>query len=161
MPGRDLLVARGGVRGGPAPPAPPAGGAPGVPAGRGSATGPALWASVELDIDGRDVGGITMSLQPGATVSGRIAFDGAPVPDIATMRPRLMLRPVLNPFPGAERGRGRCGDGTFDEGRGARSFPAGARFLESADRRSARVGDREWLMRPSTSAAASRSATWW
>lgn len=39
-------------------------------------TGATLWASEELDIDGRDIDGLEIHLQPGLTMSGTIQFEG-------------------------------------------------------------------------------------
>lgn len=79
---------------------------PGGPGGRG---GPGvitqvLWASTELTIDGRDVPDVSLNLQPGMTISGRVAFDGAgtqPPADLTTVR--VNLRPLDNQpgMPGA------------------------------------------------------------
>jgi 5-hydroxyisourate hydrolase-like protein (transthyretin family) len=35
----------------------------------------ALWASVDLAVDGADISGVTLTMRPGLTVSGRVQFD--------------------------------------------------------------------------------------
>ena len=63
--------------------------------GRGGGGGPAYWASAELSIDGNNLSNITLSLQPGMTISGQIQFDAkkmsAPT-DVA--RARVQMLPV-------------------------------------------------------------------
>lgn len=41
----------------------------------GGGGGPAYWATAEVSVDGANLSNITLSLQPGMTVSGRIQFD--------------------------------------------------------------------------------------
>ena len=38
------------------------------------------WASTQLSIDGRSLSGLSLSLEPGVTVTGRVVFDGASPP---------------------------------------------------------------------------------
>jgi hypothetical protein len=95
-PGRYTLIARGGgavglgdrmvfiaapggaPAGGPPPPPPP------PPAG-----GATLYAEQDVDVSGDDIAGLSLTLQPGMTVSGRVVFEGrnstAP-PDIKQVR---------------------------------------------------------------------------
>jgi Carboxypeptidase regulatory-like domain len=63
-PGHYVLVARAPDR--------PAGPSASGPPGRGAAAGPMLWAAQDLTMDGRDVGGITLVLRPGISISGRV-----------------------------------------------------------------------------------------
>ena len=58
-----------------------------------------LWASEEIDVNGRDISGLVLRLQPGMSVTGKLVFDSAtlPLPDPA--RVRLSL-PVVS-APGA------------------------------------------------------------
>jgi hypothetical protein len=92
-PGQYTLVARA------APHAP--GGAPTPPAGpTGRAGGPpapmTLWATADIDVDGNDQSGIALRLEPGMTVSGRIAFDGTtlqPPTDLSRATVRLNAAP--------------------------------------------------------------------
>jgi len=88
-PGRYRIVAR--ARSGPAAPAQPIG------AGRGGgfagatpppgvavpANGDMLYATVDVDVRGQDINGVSLPLQLGGTVSGKIVFDGpaAALPD--------------------------------------------------------------------------------
>jgi hypothetical protein len=50
-----------------------------------------LWAQADLNVNGDDIGGLELRLQPGMTISGTVAFEGsAPVPtDLATYRPSI------------------------------------------------------------------------
>jgi len=68
----------------------------------------ALWANADLDVDGQAVSGITLSLQEGLTISGRMAFeaDGVDPPTLFS-RARLNLIPaepggLMLGSPGAE-----------------------------------------------------------
>ena len=49
------------------------------------------WASTSVSVDGRAVSGVSLMLEPGVTVTGRVAFDGAspPAADTAIVRVRL------------------------------------------------------------------------
>ncbi len=49
------------------------------------------WASADVAVDGENVSGVSLNLQPGLTISGRIALEGAPVaaPDLASARVSL------------------------------------------------------------------------
>jgi hypothetical protein len=45
------------------------------------------WASADVIVDGDDVGNISLSLQPGLTIAGRVAFEGErPPPPLPTVR---------------------------------------------------------------------------
>jgi hypothetical protein len=44
----------------------------------GAAAPPLLWASVDLDVDGRDIRGLAVALAPAVTIAGRVVFAGAP-----------------------------------------------------------------------------------
>lgn len=59
--------------------------------------GARLWANADIDVDGQPVSGVTLSLQEGLTVSGRLAFetDGVDPPTLMT-RARLNLVPADN-----------------------------------------------------------------
>ncbi len=86
-PGSYVLVVRAAPRPAPGAPVPP-------PAGRGASTqvNLPLWASEELAVDGRDLTGLTIRLQPGMSVSGRVSFEAStlPVPaDLTTVRVSL------------------------------------------------------------------------
>ena len=82
-PGRYRLIVRGAPGGGAADRAAPSlniPGAAGAAAMLGGmmagVTGATLWSSEDLDIDGRDIEGLEIRLQPGLTVSGTIQFEG-------------------------------------------------------------------------------------
>lgn len=96
-PGRYVLTARAAPAGD--VPAPPTGPPSGVPIPGAGVPAPALtlWASAELDVDGQDVSGLTLRLQPGMTVSGRFVYDSTvpPLPDPS--RTRFSLEAVTTP----------------------------------------------------------------
>ncbi len=66
-----------------------------TPAGRGAPPTDSLWAMTNVSIAGTDVSGITLSLQPGLTVAGRVAFDGSTLQTPALAGVRVYLAPVL------------------------------------------------------------------
>jgi hypothetical protein len=94
QPGRYTISARaasGTVRG--APPPPPPGG-PGRRGGSPPRPQLDLWASADLTLTGDDIEGLSLVLQPGMTVSGRVAFEGeTPPPDLGRVSVRLMQPP--------------------------------------------------------------------
>ena len=63
--------------------------------GRGSAGGESLWATTDVTIAGTDISNITLTLQPGMSISGSVSFDATslPVPNRAGMR--ISLAPIL------------------------------------------------------------------
>ena len=96
IPGQYSVVARGQVR------APVVAGAEtevaaGGRGGRGGGRGPGgappevLWALADLTVDGRDQTGVSLQLQRGMTISGRIAFDGQGAPPADLTRARVNL----------------------------------------------------------------------
>ena len=88
-PGRYTVFARA--------PAPGAqAGAPG--AGRGGTAPMTMWAMADVAVEGQDVTGLELRLQPGLTVHGRLTFDPASGPPPADLS-RLSLR--LTPAPTA------------------------------------------------------------
>ena len=54
-----------------------------------------FWASTDVVVDGQSQPEVSLSLQPGLTVSGRVAFDGRSVIPTAS-RLRVMLVPLLS-----------------------------------------------------------------
>jgi hypothetical protein len=54
----------------------------------------ALWASADLSVDGIDVTDLTLTLQRGLTLAGRLAFEGATTPPKDLTRARVTLQPV-------------------------------------------------------------------
>jgi hypothetical protein len=62
--------------------------APPRPGAGAPADSAALWASTDIVVDGQDVIDVPLTLQPGLTISGRVAFEGArqPPPDIPGLR---------------------------------------------------------------------------
>lgn len=53
-----------------------------------------LWGKVEIVVNGEDITGLSLALQPGLTISGRIAFEGATPPPTDLARLRVSLPPV-------------------------------------------------------------------
>jgi carboxypeptidase family protein len=88
--GRYTIISRAASPRDPPAPATPPAGRPVQP------TTPALWAMSEIVLDGQNVSGLTLTLQPGFTVSGRLDFKGtlAP-PDVSRLRIQLM--PITSP----------------------------------------------------------------
>ena len=63
----------------------------------GALSGATLWASQEVTVQGRDVSDVSLRLQPGMTVSGRIVYQGAAQatpPDPARSRISLSTMPT-------------------------------------------------------------------
>jgi hypothetical protein len=88
VPGRYVLT----VRSASQRAAPPATSAAGVPAGP-TFRQLDLWASTEISVQGEDVEGLSLTLEPGLTVAGRIAFEGStiqPPADLSQVRIQLM-----------------------------------------------------------------------
>lgn len=54
-----------------------------------------LWAVTDVAVAGEGISGLILTLQPGMSVSGRLAYDG-PLPATAGRRVRLTLSPVQN-----------------------------------------------------------------
>ena len=98
-PGNYRLVARaaGAVQGAPEPQA--------GRGGRGNAVGSdaiRLWGLVDVPVDGRDLTELIVTLQPGLSISGRVAYEGTSQPAPAdSSRVRVTLNPVDQPSPGA------------------------------------------------------------
>ena len=71
-----------------------AGGAAGSP-GAAATSGPDyVYAVADVDVLGQDVAGVSLALQPGSTLSGRLKFDAAshPAPDdLTTLRVSVSL----------------------------------------------------------------------
>jgi hypothetical protein len=65
---------------------------------RPTAPGPSvssLWAMTEIAIDGHDLAGVAVDLQPGMTVSGRVQFDASELPPPANLAAfRVTLPPI-------------------------------------------------------------------
>ncbi len=56
-----------------------------------------LWATADVSVDGRNVSNVVLTLQPGMSVTGRVAFEGAlPIPPDLS-RVRVTLSPVQTP----------------------------------------------------------------
>jgi uncharacterized protein (DUF2141 family) len=73
------------VRGGSAGAARSAGAAARVPTA--TPPQPTHWAMAQVTIDGQDISGLSLTLQPGMTVSGRVLFEGTtPPPDVSRLR---------------------------------------------------------------------------
>ena len=57
---------------------------------------PTHWATVEVTVDGQDISGLSLTLQPGLTLSGRVQFEGTTPPPDPT-RFRINFAPVQTP----------------------------------------------------------------
>ena len=74
-------------------------GFPGGPGGGGGRGGPGqitqvLWGSADLSVTGEDVTNVTVSLQPGMTLSGRVSFEGqSALPPTDLTRVRINITP--------------------------------------------------------------------
>ncbi len=110
---------------------------------------PSLWGMTEIDVDGRDISGLVVTLQPGVPVSGRVVFQGqAAAGDMRGVRLRL-----ASTQPGARAANflaQAAADGTF-------TFPGVApgayRLVASPPAtawtpKSAVVGGRDWIDEP-------------
>jgi protocatechuate 3,4-dioxygenase beta subunit len=89
-PGAYTLTARGTIRA----PSPAGRAEAGGREGRGRGGPPALplWAAADIFVDGQDLSNVALALQPGMSVSGRIAFQGTtrpPPTDLSRVRVRL------------------------------------------------------------------------
>lgn len=63
-----------------------------------------LWSAMEIAIDGQDLTDVALTLQPGLTISGRVAFEGTrPLPALSGLRVNL---PVAQTGMGASRALG-------------------------------------------------------
>jgi protocatechuate 3,4-dioxygenase beta subunit len=105
-PGQYMLIARatlGGGRGGGRgePPTPVASEAARRAAVQARSEQTRLWAMTDVAVDGRDVQNLVLTLQPGMTIGGRIAFEGTtPIPaDLSRMRINVS---AINPGSGGE-----------------------------------------------------------
>ncbi len=60
----------------------------GNPSKTAASSGSNLWATADVAVDGSDVSGLSLTLQPGLSVSGRVQFDGSTLqpPDRARIR---------------------------------------------------------------------------
>ena len=87
LPGDYTLIARSQPGGPPAPAA---------SRGSGAAPRPMLWAQQDLSVSGNDMTGLSLRLQTGLTVSGRVAFEGTTAPPADLSRIRVSLGPSQN-----------------------------------------------------------------
>ena len=67
-----------------------------MPAGPMTPPAPSHWAMVDVAVDGQDISGVSLQLQPGLIVSGRVEFDGTGTPPDVT-RIRLSMMQPLSP----------------------------------------------------------------
>ena len=108
LPGDYTITARFGPRG----PVPLP--SPGATAAATSAD--VSWAAANVRVDGVDVTGVTLTLQPGMTGSGRLVFESAntPVPtNLSAMRMQLRSVPTATPGPDNTVSAQAADDGTF------------------------------------------------
>jgi uncharacterized protein (DUF2141 family) len=68
-------------------------GGPGGPGGQGQIT-QVLWASTDITVNGQNITDISLALQPGMTIRGRVMFDGSNMPPPADLtRIRVNIQP--------------------------------------------------------------------
>ncbi len=63
--------------------------------GRGGQIAQVLWGSADVNVNGQDVNGVSVSLQPGMTVTGRVTFDSSalqPPTDLTRVRVNITPR---------------------------------------------------------------------
>jgi protocatechuate 3,4-dioxygenase beta subunit len=77
IPGQYTLSARGSTQPPPPPPAPPSGDVPFAAVAPSGGRTLDLWATAEITVSSQDVTGLAIALEPGLTISGRVAFDAA------------------------------------------------------------------------------------
>jgi hypothetical protein len=85
-PGQYTILSRGSPPGAPPAPPPPTAGLPGM--GRT----PPLWAATEVAVEGQNITGLTLTLQQGMTISGKIILEGStqPPPPLARLTVNLV-----------------------------------------------------------------------
>jgi hypothetical protein len=66
------------------------------PPGRGTPAGESLWATANVSVAGGDLSNILLTLQPGLTVTGRVAFDATTLQAPPLAGVRVSLAPVLS-----------------------------------------------------------------
>ncbi len=71
-----------------------------------------LWSTLDVAVEGAGLTDVVLSLHPGVSVSGQVAFDGATQPPADLSRVRVTLNP-LNP-PGVMRGLASAATGRVD-----------------------------------------------
>lgn len=75
----------------------------GTPAGRGRGgppplpTEPSYWATMPVTVGGGEPGDITLEMRPGATIAGRVEFDGAAAPPVGPELERILVSPIPDP----------------------------------------------------------------
>jgi hypothetical protein len=123
-------------------------GGPGRGGPPGQAADPVLWAMTEVDVNGQDLAGVRLTLEPGMALSGHVAFEGALAQprDLTTVRVTLMpvlagnsVAVVVPPAPLDAQGRFTFGNVT--PGR----YRLGATNSTGWALKSARVAERETL----------------
>ena len=65
-----------------------------MPAGPMTPPAPSHWAMADVAVDGQDISGVSLQLQPGLIVSGRVEFDGTGTPPDITRIRLSMMQPM-------------------------------------------------------------------
>lgn len=81
----------------------------------GAPTAMPLWAEVDFSVDGIDISGVVLQFAPGASVSGRVLFQGSQPPPDST-KVRVSITPVdviADSMPAAQPAATPSADGTF------------------------------------------------
>jgi uncharacterized protein (DUF2141 family) len=92
-PGQYRAVATATVRAERPTPTPTADGRMVVTMTSNSSTSDRMWATSEVTVSGSNVANVTLMLQPGLTVSGRVSFEGVGAPPTNLRRVRITLSP--------------------------------------------------------------------
>jgi hypothetical protein len=66
-----------------------------MPAGPMTPPAPSHWAMADVAVDGQDISGVSLQLQPGMIVSGRVEFDGTGTPPDVTRIRLSMMQPMM------------------------------------------------------------------
>ncbi len=72
----------------------------GAPAGRGRGgppplpTEPSYWATMPVTVGGGEPSSITLDMHPGATIAGRVEFDGTAAPPVGPELERILVSPI-------------------------------------------------------------------
>jgi hypothetical protein len=72
----------------------------GMPAGRGRGgpqplpTEPSYWATMPVTVGGGEPGNITLEMRPGATIAGRVEFEGAAAAPVGLELERIQVSPI-------------------------------------------------------------------
>ena len=122
-----------------------------VPSRGAAVPAPGSWARETLVISGSDLRGVTLRLQPGLTLSGRLVFEGSPPSDLRrvslTLGPATMGRPYVISSPRID------ADGTFAVPNlipGRYRIYGSVRGIEAPASPAANTGPTPWMLKSVT-----------